>query len=1130
MENKFYEMNRIHGYDVAFFLLLLLLLVLILTPCLCVGQATESSFLSLSDLIRMGQVSHQQAWGQIGLDQAASAHGAGSPLRIGEEIFSEGVGHHADGVLICRLDGDFLSFHALLGVQWQGGGKGSVIFRAFLDQEEVFSCGPLSDSDSAMEMVLDVSGKNELRLVAEQAEDGIICDMANWCQARFLRDPQRFRIGKARLIDSHGRRMYRSDSVTGFSFFYGQNDSAPGRCGTPRAAWIEPLNRMSISLDSREEWILFVPVDNLAPGDTLRCRLDLVEGGTVMVSLRFLEGKSILRGRGVAAEEIALRQGQCQDLRWIVPAETHPVMLRFSFRSKVRGSWLRWEGFRFAREDLERDLRIRWDDLPSRLDVPEAFLDLDPFMERELLEWDWRMQDGIGTDRESVCYEVAFRRLLEKGSSLLFHLEKQGVERRDLAKRWRALEKAKERDWKKLWIKAHELRREMMFSHPVAKTGPLLFVKQVPSVFSHQLTQYYGSCAQPGGGLFLLKKPGESMEAVDLLEDLLPVGSVQHVDVSWDGRFILFAFCPMDAPAPDWRTSENRYHILELDMTERRVRQITEGPFDDFCPRYLPDGGIVFLSTRRGGYHRCGRGPCPTYVLARMERDGSNLRVISRHETHEWDPAVMGDGQVLYTRWDYVDRSAVYYQQLWTTRPDGTNARIYYGNNTFNPVGLWEARSVPGSHKVMATAAAHHAMTAGSIILLDVRHGVDGLDPITRLTPDCLFPESETPVQHWHAPAGIEVSPVLPAEQLRWPGHCYRSPFPLSEDIFLAAYSFDTLIGEPNCNPSNMFGIYLVDRFGNKELIHRDLNVSSLWPLPLKKRSCPPLLPSVRSDTIEEFGTFFMCNVYEAWPALPDSGQTLITHLRVVQILPKSTPHANEPMLGLANASPGKQSLGTVPVEPDGSAYFRVPASTPICFQALDKHGRAIQMMRSLVYAQPGEIISCIGCHERRMSAPPEMNQAMALRREASLLRPGPDGSSPLSYPLLVQSLLDKKCIRCHQGEDAAGGICLTSMPEGQYTKSYNALAPRVSRTEWQGGDFLKTNSEPVTYPGRFGSVASPIFTMLLEGHQDVRLNSEDLDRFTTWMDTNALFYGSFDPKKQARQMRGESIEGPGLE
>jgi Hydrazine synthase alpha subunit middle domain/WD40-like Beta Propeller Repeat len=765
--------------------------------------------------------------------------------------------------------------------------------------------------------------------------------------------------------------------------------------------------------------------------------------------------------------------------------------------------------------------------------------------EQAILEQDWRKQDGIGTVRAPASYATAIQQMLDRGDRLIADLEGNSVALADRAARWRQLREeyhslsgvrgTDDAAWEDLWRRTHRLRREIVFANPLAATGPLLFVKQVPSTFSHQLTQYYGSCARPGGGVYVLDAPGQSLACRQLATDRLPPGSYQHPEVSVDGQHVLFAYCHAETTPADRESSLDRfYHLYEMAADGSGLRQLTEGPFDDFAPRYLPNGQIIFVSTRRGGFHRCGRGPCPTYTLAVAEADGSNPHPISFHETHEWDPVVLEDGRILYTRWDYVDRHAVFYEQLWTTRPDGTGVAAYYGNNTFNPIGVWEARPVPGSSRVMATAAAHHAMTAGSIILLDITKGRDGLTPITRLTPDALFPESEVPVANRSNPAAWSARlegnpPRLPPEAVRWPGHCYRTPFPLSEKYFLAAYSFDALIGEPDPNSTNMFGIYLVDCFGNKELLHRDPAICSLWPVPLRSRARPAMLASLLPPEAVSEGTFLLRNVYESWPPLPCGS---VKRLRVVQVLPKTTWHINDPPVGLANASPGKQVLGTVPVEADGSAYFRAPAKVALAFQALDELGQAVQTMRSLTYLQPGETASCIGCHESRHSAPPPQDTPLASRRAPSQIEPGPEGSHPLSYPLLVQPVLDRHCVHCHNSSRPDGGVLLTGEPQGHFTVSYNALVQRVPHSAWGGkpGDFRVVNSEPLTAPGFFGARSSSLMTLLRRGHEDVSLSGDDFQRLATWMDANALFYGTFDPADQARQLRGETIPGPALE
>ena len=774
--------------------------------------------------------------------------------------------------------------------------------------------------------------------------------------------------------------------------------------------------------------------------------------------------------------------------------------------------------------------------------------------EPEMIEQDWRKQDGLATPRNPISYAEALVRLFEHGDALLHDLQSARVTLGDLPQRWEELRQewrqpSRARSAEQLWRRAHELRRQMVFSNPLARTGPLLFVKQVPSMFSHQLTQYYGSCARPRGGVFVLEEPGRTMRCRQLAADALAPGSFQLPEVSYDGRRVMFAYCNAPTTPPDREACLDRhYHLYDMAADGSGVRQLTDGAFDDFAARYLPDGHIVFTSTRRGGFHRCGRGPCATYTLAVANGDGSEPHPISFHETHEWDPSVLPDGRVIYTRWDYVDRNAIHYQQLWTVRPDGTDARAFYGNHTLNPVGVWEARAVPGSGRVMATAAAHHAMTAGSIILLDVTRGVDGLDPITRLTPDALFPESEAPVSHgtakpafWRALAGVLKPPAVPIEQQWWPGHCYRSPWPLSEKYFLAAYSFDALIGEPSANPPAMFGLYFVDAFGNKELLYRDPDISSLWPMPLCARPKPPVLPLLAETNQKKElesrithpastdGTFFLENVGNAWPRLPD---VRIARLRVLQVLPKTTPHINTPSVGLANASPGKQVLGTVPVEADGSAYFRAPAKVALAFQALDERGQAVQTMRSITYLQPGESVSCVGCHEQRTATPSSHRAALAQSRPPSVMAPGPDGSKPLSYPILVQPVLDRHCISCHSGAKPAGKVALTGEPQGHYSVSYNALIGRVSFSAWGGkpGDFRVVNSEPLSQPGFFGARGSALMQMLLRGHHEVTLSGDDIERLATWMDANALFYGTFDVNDQARQQRGERIAGPKLE
>jgi len=921
-----------------------------------------------------------------------------------------------------------------------------------------------------------------------------------------------------------------------------------GGAGGGQVAFVRPLKVMAMAMAAGEEARAIVPVEGLAGAYTVRGEAGLIAGveaevwlklGLGRVSRARLTGGSVrltIAGEGTGGAALITVGAACTSGEAAVRWRNVEVV----------------QGQQTTAVDFFPPPQPR-PPFPTLRDVA-----MRPILEREITEWDWRLQDGIGIGPTGSTYEAAIEKTLGRGDVLRAWLEREGIEpavdnavdsaqwdglRAELAALRVEQVAADDGRWEDLWWRTHGARRRLALGNPLAHTGPVVFAKYVPGAFSHQLTQYYGRYARPGGGLFVIERPGESMSVRQLAAGALPQGSYIQPEVTHDGQSVLAAFCAVDTPPQDTLNGDpGRYfHLYEFAADgavqagrphHKGARQLTDGPYDDFAPRELPDGEVVFVSTRRGGWHRCGGIGCPVYTLTRMARDGSGIRTISYHETQEWDPAVLNDGRLIYTRWDYVDRNAVHYQQLWTTRPDGSAPAAYYGNNTLSPAGIWEARPVPGSQRVMATAGAHHAMTAGTIVLVDVRHGVDGLEALTRLTPDAPFPETEAPLlPNWRAPYSVE-PPVRTPEMDRWPGQCYKSPWSISAEFFLTAYSYDALIGEPTGNQANMFGLYLVDAFGNKELLYRDLNISSAWPVPLHPRVKAPRVAPAGPAGAEKEGTYFLQDVYESEPTIEKGS---VRRLRIVQVLPKGTPIANTPRVGVANASPGKQVIGTVPVEPDGSAYFKAPAGIPMAFQALDERGQAVQIMRSLSYLQPAEVASCTGCHEPRLSAPPPRSERpLALERAASKIEPGPDGSNPLSYPILVQPVLDKLCVRCHGGEKPAGPegkpLVLTGAPEGAFTASYNALAERVAYSAWGKGKFPEGNCEPMTQPGAFGAKASPLMQMLLKGHHEVKLSPDDLDRLTTWMDANGLFYGTFDFEAQKRQQRGERIDGPSVQ
>ncbi len=452
------------------------------------------------------------------------------------------------------------------------------------------------------------------------------------------------------------------------------------------------------------------------------------------------------------------------------------------------------------------------------------------------------------------------------------------------------------------------LKRQIALANPLLDFGPLQFCKRVPTSYSHLVMQYYGWRARPGGGIFVLERPGHSLACRDLFDGRLAHGNVLEPRLSYDGRRIVFSFvaCRSDGQAWDPAGLDNTvddgfYHIWTANTDGTDLRQLTAGPYDDLMPCWLPDGGIAFSSTRRRGYARCFGGQFSqrwhVYTLHRMNDDGTGLRILSAHDTNEWFPTVLNTGHILYSRWDYIDRDAVTHQNLWAMRPDGTNPVAVWGNATSSPHCAFQAQPIPNSEKIIFTASAHHSITGGSLAIVDPSVGDNGHAAVTRLTPEIPFPEAES----------------MDIRQY------YDAPWPLSERFFLVAYSPTPLIWEPGANARNALGIYLLDAFGNRELIYRDPDIGCTNPCPLTSRPAPPVVSSALATDAQPMGEMFLTDVYQG---LGEVQRGTIKQLRIIQIFPKTTHVADAPRVGLAREENARAILGTVPVEPDGSAHF----------------------------------------------------------------------------------------------------------------------------------------------------------------------------------------------------------------
>jgi len=658
--------------------------------------------------------------------------------------------------------------------------------------------------------------------------------------------------------------------------------------------------------------------------------------------------------------------------------------------------------------------------------------------------------------------------------------------------------------------------RETALSHPVMPNSPILFLKQrrfVCQMLHEYIGYYYDYGGVDGGGVYILEEPGKSFKVRNLTENLLPQGSYSSPALSYDGTTVYFAFCEVkdqerpqglfnnwhhlpnakDVPPEfNWKSPERKgFHLYAINTDGTHLRRLTEGLYDDFDPCPLPGGDIAFMSSRRGGYCRCNNPfePLPTYTLHRMDADGKNIRTLSWHETNEWNPTVLHDGRIVYSRWDYVDRSAAHFHGLWASNPDGTAPVVLFGNYTMELSAAYQPRAVPNSNKIAFIAGAHHALIGGSLVLFDPSKakydpetGEDCFSSLERLTPEVCFPETSE----------------------GWPKSYYSSPLPLSEDHFLLAFSFNPLPAHgTNYLNDSQSGLYYYDRFGNMELLYRDPEISSVAPILLQPRPSPPRLPSILDPELAQRGEgeFSLTNVNLSHFPLPENRP--IKSLRIFEILLKLESHtANVPRLGYANAESARKYLGEVPVAEDGSAFFRAPAEVPLYFQAVDAEGKAVQSMRSITYLQRGERRSCVGCHEPLSAVVPFHSSAVktASNRAPSRIVPGPDGSNPMSFPKLVQPVLERNCVECHES--------WTAEREREFAVSYNRLKPFVRYYEWGN----RSISQIVTRPGECGADMSPLTKILRDAdHTEIfqKMPDEDKRRLYLWLDANAPFYGA---------------------
>jgi len=580
---------------------------------------------------------------------------------------------------------------------------------------------------------------------------------------------------------------------------------------------------------------------------------------------------------------------------------------------------------------------------------------------------------------------------------------------------------------------------------------------------------------EPGAALKTLNtKTGKTTTLLETKK-----GVIRDPEVSFDGEKIIFSYR---------KNVDDDYHIYEINANGKNLKQLTFAKgVSDIDPLYLPNGQIIFSSTREPKYCMCNR-----HIMAnlyRMNPDGSNIVQLGKSTLFEGHSALMNDGRIIYDRWEYVDRNFGDAQGLWTVNPDGTKHAIFYGNNTKSPGAVLDPRPIPGSNLVLSIFGSCHDRPWGALALLDRSKGVDGKEAVVKIWPKKAM--QLIGVGNWDTFKRLKVR--------------YEDPFPLSEKYFLVSKSI-------NLKKNEKMGIFLVDMEGNETLVYKDKKLGVFDPMPLQARIRPREIPTARKFD-ESPGYFYVQNVYEG-THMTSVEPGSIKYLRVVESPEKrtfTTPAWN----GQGQQAPGinwhsfeiKRVLGMVPVEMDGSVYFEAPSGKYLYFQLLDEKKKMVQSMRSGVIVHPGETNGCIGCHEDRLTVPPVATKMpMAMRKEAYKLLESENGNPTFSYAKDIQPIFDKHCVKCHDfGKKAGRKLLLAGDRNPFFNASYIDIQMKKQIATPGGGP------AEIQEAYSWGSHASKLIKVIENGHHEIELMQKEMEALYTWTDLNGIYYPEYE-------------------
>lgn len=548
--------------------------------------------------------------------------------------------------------------------------------------------------------------------------------------------------------------------------------------------------------------------------------------------------------------------------------------------------------------------------------------------------------------------------------------------------------------------------------------------------------------------------------------------SIADLKLYWDGDRAMFT----------QTMSDNRWNVFEVKLNNGDCKKLIDNPEPDlefYDGTYLPDGRIIANSNI--GYQGvpCVNGSDPVGNMVLYTPQSKNLRRLTFDQDANWNPVIMNNGRVMYTRWEYTDLTHYYTRIVMNMNPDGTEQKALYGSGSMFPNSTFDVQPLPGyASAFVGIISGHHGVArSGRLILFDPAKARKGAAGMLQEIP------------HRNRPIVEEVKDRLVDGV--WPQ--FIKPSPLNDTYFLVAAKLDK---------NDLWGIYLVDKFDNVTCLHKMEGEGYISPIAVRKTVTPPAIPD-RVKLDDKQATVFIQDIYEGegLKGIPrGTVKSLRLHAYEYAYVQTQSDHNWH---GIQSGWDIKRMLGTVPVEEDGSVIFKIPANTPVSIQPLDKDGVAVQWMRSWLTGQPGEIVSCVGCHEdqNQIVIP---KRVIASQKAPHALTPPEGGTRSFTFDLEVQPILDRACIACHNGEGKAFDLRGGKKDGRGYGTSYLNLHPYVHR---QGGE----GDMVVLYPYEYHPNTSELVRLLKKGHYNVQLTDAEWRKIYNWIDYNAPDKGYFN-------------------